>query len=235
MSGFAIPPTLSVCITSCRNPAHWQLQSSPSFGTTVTCNVFKPPQWAQLSYSPQMFQSPIFPRRLRRFFDRRFLGSSRPQAWRQRKASSRPDSVLEPSSIRARRRCEQDECRQRDRVRHGCDSRRRHPTMARSCLDLRRGDLPALPSGQQSQLSVHWKAARDRHRGAARFATRLIDRQPSASHLARLVFAIPSAISAIVTADRKRSDECKSIHSMSSGRLATVVGDVAEMTLVSTR
>ena len=44
---------------------------------------------------------------------------------------------------RARRRCEQDECRQRDRVRHGCDSRRRHPTMARSCLDLRRGDLPA--------------------------------------------------------------------------------------------
>ena len=37
---------------------------------------------------------------------------------------------------RARRTCQQDECRQRDSVRHGRDSRRRHPTMARSCLDL---------------------------------------------------------------------------------------------------
>ena len=30
---------------------------------------------------------------------RRFLGSRRPQAWRQHKISSRPDSILEPSSI----------------------------------------------------------------------------------------------------------------------------------------
>jgi hypothetical protein len=51
----------------------------------------------------------------------------------------------------------------------------------------------------------------------------------------RLAFATPSAISAIETADRKRYCECKSIHSMSSGRPAAVAGAAAEITLISTR
>jgi hypothetical protein len=51
----------------------------------------------------------------------------------------------------------------------------------------------------------------------------------------RLAFAIPSAIPAMVTADKKSADECASIHSISSGRVTPVVGAVAEMTLVSTR
>lgn len=40
----------------------------------------------------------------------------------------------------------------------------------------------------------------------------------------RLAFAMPSAISAIVTADRKRLGEWESIHSMSSGRRIAVLG-----------
>jgi hypothetical protein len=40
----------------------------------------------------------------------------------------------------------------------------------------------------------------------------------------RLAFAMPSAISATVTADRKRWSECASIHSMILGRITAVVG-----------
>ena len=97
-------------------------------------------------------------------------------------------------------------------------------------------------------------AARQIGQDAGNLSCRCVDRQytiaievqhgsqPGADRLpalrfapSRLALAIPSAISAMVIADKNRSDECKSIHSMSSGRLMTMVGDVAEMTLVSTR
>ena len=51
----------------------------------------------------------------------------------------------------------------------------------------------------------------------------------------RLAFAMPSAISATVTADRKRPPERLSIHPIRSGRLTAVVSAVVERTLVSIR
>jgi hypothetical protein len=96
MSTFPAWPSLSACATSYRSLAHWQQQSLPSFGTTITLNEFKRLHSGQPPCSPPMHHSQIFPRRSRWVFNRRSPGPRRLWAWLRCRMLTRPGASLEP-------------------------------------------------------------------------------------------------------------------------------------------